>query len=52
VRALLDFVTPYFDMATLGIVNTHAVEAVKDREVAGWRYYPALTNFWYFRRKA
>lgn len=50
-KQLLDFVTPYFDMVNLSGLETHAVQAHRSRTVNGKAYFPALVDFWHYRRK-
>lgn len=48
-NVLLDFLTPYFDMKDLANVRCHAVKAVQPKEKNGWRYAPAIVDYWYHR---
>lgn len=50
VKALLDFVTPYFDCKRVGVVQCRAVTAADGKEVKGLWREPAIVNFYYYRR--
>lgn len=50
VKALLDFVTPYFDCKHFGIIRCRAVAAVAGKDVKGLWHAPAIVNFCYYRR--
>lgn len=50
-EALLDFVTPYFELNRIGIVQCKSVTAVTGKEIKGLWYEPAIVNFYYHRRK-
>lgn len=50
VKALLDFVTPYFDNKRMGVVRCRPVAAIKGKEVKGLWRQPALVTFSYYRR--
>lgn len=50
VKALLDFVTPYFDCKKVGIVQCLAVTATLGKKADGLWHQPAIVNFWYLRR--
>lgn len=49
--ALLDFVMPYFDMANLGGVEFHAMEAAGAKEMKGLWRAATLGNFYFTRIK-
>lgn len=48
---LLDFITPYFDLARLGSIECHACTAVDAKEDKGWWHAPAIVDFYYTRIK-
>jgi hypothetical protein len=48
--ALLDFLTDYFDMKTVGPVRCHAVVATEPHDLKGWHYTPAIIDYWYHRQ--
>lgn len=50
--ALLDFITPYFDLKAFGLVKCHAVQAYKSKSFKGWEYSPLLINFYFHRLSA
>jgi Bacteriophage related domain of unknown function len=49
-NALLDFVTPYFDLKTLTYIRCHAFEPYPAKLASGWWYCPAIVNFWHHRQ--
>lgn len=49
VKALIDFVTPYFDARQIGIVMCGAVASASGKEVNGMWRQPALVTFRYHR---
>lgn len=50
-KALLDFITPYFELNNVGIIRCQSVTAVTGKDVKGLWHEPAIVNFYYFRRK-
>lgn len=48
-QALLDFLTPYFELQDFAQVRCHAFQAVSDSTVKGLTYYPGIINFWFTR---
>lgn len=50
-EALLDFVTPYFELNNVGIIRCQSVTAVTGKEIKGLWHEPAIVNFYYHRRK-
>lgn len=49
-EALLDFITPYFELRRLGIVQCRSVSAVSPKDINGLWNVPAIVNFHYHRR--
>lgn len=54
--ALVDFVTPYFDLKVFNgsnvVIHCRAVEVMRGKELNGLWYQPMLVNFWYHRVSA
>lgn len=50
VKTLLDFVTPYFELKKIGIVQCRAVTAAAGKELKGLWHEPAIVNFYYHTR--
>lgn len=50
VKALIDFVTPYFDCKRVGAVQCKAVTTANGKDVKGLYCMPAIVTFWYHRR--
>jgi hypothetical protein len=48
-EALLDFVTPYFDLKRFTTIQCHSVQAQKPIAKTGWWWNPAIVNYFYFR---
>lgn len=46
---LLDFVVPYFEHKTFGIVRTQTAQAQASKTIKGWLYQPVLINFSFTR---
>lgn len=49
-ETLLDFITPYFELKKIGIVQCRSVTAVDGKEIKGLWHEPAIVNFYYHRR--
>lgn len=48
VKALLDFVLPYFSTKSLGTLQCHAAYPVGGKPAAGWWHQLAIVPFFYF----
>jgi hypothetical protein len=48
-KALLDFITPYFELKYLGGITCRAVTSATGKAVKGLWHEPAIVNFYYHR---
>ncbi len=48
--ALIDFITPYFDLRRFSLVQCRSVTSVGGKEMKGLWHQPLIVNFYYHRR--